>query len=128
MKGAIVLDSSALLALLFREPGAEKVLPYLENSIMSTVNILEVATIMQMRGIDLNIAEAEIGRLLAASIPLETPLAFKAAKLVTSTKNYGLSLGDRVCLALAQEKKLPVLTADKIWQKLDIEVEVRIIR
>jgi ribonuclease VapC len=128
MSNVIVLDASALIALMFAEPGADKVLAQLPGAIMSTVNILEAATILQTKGIPLEIAAAEIERLLAEIVPLETELAFLAAGLYPATKSYGLSLGDRVCLALGKSRNLPVLTADKIWQKLDIGVEVKLVR
>lgn len=51
-----------------------------------------------------------------------------AGNLWKQTKELGLSLGDRACLALAQHLELPVLTADKIWQQLDIGVSIQLIR
>ena len=39
----------------------------------------------------------------------------------------GLSLGDRTCLALALSRKIPAYTADRMWAKLDIDIEIRII-
>jgi len=51
-----------------------------------------------------------------------------AGNLWQQTKPFGLSLGDRACLALATHLDLPVLTADKIWAQLDIGVPVRLIR
>ncbi len=42
----------------------------------------------------------------------------------------GLSLADRVCLALARSLWSPVFTADRIWRDWadDLAVEVRVIR
>jgi ribonuclease VapC len=129
MKGeAIVLDTSALIALIFDEPGANKVMPYLANAIMSTVNVLETATILRSRGIDLAVAEQEISRLLAEIVLLDQAVAYQAAELYPYTKAHGLSLGDRACLGLAKSRNLPVLTADKVWKKLDIGADVRLIR
>ncbi len=128
MKGALILDTSALIALMFEEPGADMVMALLPGAIMSTVNILEAATLLQARNIPIEVAAKEIDQLLAEIVPLEAPVAFLAASLYPVTKTYGLSLGDRVCLALAKLRHLPVLTADKIWQQLDIGVEVRLIR
>jgi PIN domain nuclease of toxin-antitoxin system len=44
------------------------------------------------------------------------------------TKHKGLSLADRACLALGQQLNLPVITADRVWKELDLEVEVRLVR
>ncbi len=50
------------------------------------------------------------------------------AKLYPQTRNRGLSLADRACLALALDKGWPVMTADRAWAGLDIDVEVEMIR
>jgi len=60
--------------------------------------------------------------------PLDEKQVALAAKMVTITKPHGLSLGDRVCLALASSHVLPVLTSDRAWQTLDVGIEVRLIR
>ncbi len=70
----------------------------------------------------------------AALLPLVDLIHFDVkqaefcGKLRPLTKAFGLSLGDRACLALAHHLKKPVLTADKIWQKLDIDIEIQLIR
>jgi hypothetical protein len=56
------------------------------------------------------------------------PLALLAASLVTSTKEFGLSLGDRACLALAMSRGLPVLTTESRWERVALPVDVRLIR
>jgi ribonuclease VapC len=43
-------------------------------------------------------------------------------------RHYGLSLGDRACLALAMELKLPVVTADRAWIDLDLGIDICVIR
>ena len=40
----------------------------------------------------------------------------------------GLSLGDRACLALALKLNLPALTTDRIWENLNLSVQVQVIR
>ncbi|RZI45416.1 PIN domain-containing protein, partial [Rickettsiales endosymbiont of Peranema trichophorum] len=49
--------------------------------------------------------------------------ALITAKIIKQTKQYGLSLGDRGCIALAMFKNCPILTCDKIWQKVALNVE-----
>ena len=61
-------------------------------------------------------------------IEFDQEQAIIAASFDKITKKYGLSLGDRACLALAKHKKLPVLTADKIWKKFDLGLKVQLIR
>jgi ribonuclease VapC len=60
--------------------------------------------------------------------PFNADDAAAAANLWPATLSLGLSLGDRACLALAQRLQLPVLTADKIWNELQIGISVRVIR
>ncbi len=55
-------------------------------------------------------------------------LAFRTAMLRPLTKHKGLSLADRACLALGQRLDLPVLTTDRAWEGLELEVEVRLVR
>ena len=56
-------------------------------------------------------------------IPLLSGLHWRTVKIIKQTKQYGLSLGDRGCIALAMFKNYPILTCDKIWQKIDLDVE-----
>ena len=51
-----------------------------------------------------------------------------AAHLWSQTRDLGLSLADRACLALALDKSLPVLTTDRVWQQLELKLEVRVVR
>ncbi|MGH8567800.1 MAG: hypothetical protein ACREXU_07215 [Gammaproteobacteria bacterium] len=50
------------------------------------------------------------------------------ARLRSMSKDLGLSLGNRACLALGVRLGLPVPTADREWQKLALSVEVRAVR
>ncbi len=61
-------------------------------------------------------------------IPFNQMQAYETAKLKTLTKKYGLSLGDRACLALAKMKKIPVVTADRVWGKLELGIKIIVIR
>ncbi|GJM42523.1 MAG: hypothetical protein DHS20C20_28050 [Ardenticatenaceae bacterium] len=124
----IVLDASALLAFLFREPGHQLVAPHMEDCCLSTVNLSEVIGRFVRDGHD---AEAVVSKLLSASIdivPFSTQQAALAAVLLPLGKPIGLSLADRACIALALERNLSILTADTVWQTLDLPVEVQLIR
>ena len=61
-------------------------------------------------------------------VPFDANQAATSAALRQITKTLGLSLGDRACLALAQQKQLPVITADKIWGKLNLSIDVILAR
>jgi len=60
--------------------------------------------------------------------PFTTADAIEIARLRPLTRDLGLSLGDRACLALASRLDAPVLTADSAWSQLDVPLELRQIR
>jgi PIN domain nuclease of toxin-antitoxin system len=124
----VVLDASALLALLNQEIGHAQVEKHLSNAVMSAVNISEVVATYTLLGAVEREVESLIHSLVKEIIPFDTEQAFIAGFLRKKTKAHGLSLGDRACLALAELKNLPVLTADKIWAKLDIKIHISVIR
>ena len=123
-----VLDASAVLAVVLAEPGGDMVRPLIADSLLSAVNLVEVAT----RLLDFGFPSAEIDgrleRLRFTVLPFDEDLALSAGLLRVQTRHLGLSLGDRACLALAQREGLPVLTGDRSWAKLDVGVEVVLIR
>lgn len=123
-----VWDASALLVLLHREPGWERLAPELESAVLSSVNLAEVAS----RLVDAGGPPAEVRKVLE-DLDLEihdltADLAFSTAELRAATRARGLSLGDRACLALGQALGLPVLTADRAWAELEVGVEIRAVR
>ncbi len=109
------LDSSALIALLNSEPGAETVKRLLNDAALSTVNLAEVATKL----VDWNIDVSELSRVAAEGkveiVPFSESQARLAGELRRLTRSRGLSLGDRACLPLAQERGLSAVTADAAW-------------
>jgi PIN domain nuclease of toxin-antitoxin system len=124
----IALDASALLAFLLRERGHQRVRELLGEACMSTVNFSEVLGRFARAGHDMGLL-AE--KLLAAPIELvefSTEQAVMAAVLVPATQAKGLSLGDRACLALARERRIPALTADRAWRRLGLEIEIETLR
>jgi len=124
----IALDASALLAFLFAEKGHERVAKHLNDSCLSAVNLAEVASRFARDGHD----PRELCRRIADSsieiVPFLTGDAAIAAALVPITQEYGLSLGDRACLALAMVRQIPALTADRAWASLNLPVAVQLIR
>lgn len=115
----IVLDASALLAVLFQEPGAEVVAAQLDGSSMSTLNYSEVLARFARDGHDVARVDGELGRLRLHLVDFDRALAVTAAALVPRCRPLGLSLGDRACLALGLVAAAPVLTADRAWSALD---------
>jgi len=126
----VVLDASAVLALLKREPGAERVRAVLDRAILGAVNAAEVQSKLVDLGLSRHAAAARIRFLGCRIVAFSEDLAIEAGSLIEQTRSLGLSLGDRACLALARRERLPALTADRIWLQAGtlIGVEVRLIR
>ena len=131
---APVLDASALLAHLRDEPGADVVAEAIAGgAVISTVNLAEVFSRVADRGEDPAKLAAELTQrgLLDGAIsvePFTAADAIDARRLRPLTRDAGLSLGDRACLALARRLDAPALTADTDWQGVDHGVELRPIR
>lgn len=123
-----VLDASAALAVINLEPGCETVVTALPTAIISTVNAAEVITKLVEQGGSFDQAARQLGQLMVETVVFDDQLALDTAALRPLTRDRGLSLGDRACLALALRENAPVLTADQAWKGLDVGVEVVLIR
>jgi PIN domain nuclease of toxin-antitoxin system len=123
-----VLDSSALLAVIYEERGFEIVRDKLAQSIMSAVNMAEVISKLSDDGFD----EAQTNLVLAdfkfEINPFDERQARIAGNLRPLTKRKGLSLGDRACLALAIQQGATVLTADRAWAEINVGVKIEVVR
>lgn len=125
----IVLDASALLALLNNEAGSEKLtLTLLSASVMSTVNLAEVHGRLVRTGIEPNAAWNATLSPVYEIAAFTADQARTAGTLIAQTQALGLSLGDRACLALALSLDAPVYTADRTWKKLRLNIPIHIIR
>ena len=108
-----VIDASALLALLLGEPGAEKVKSVLDGAPMCAVNLAEVVSFYAKLGASRDGIEAMVRPLPIRLVSADAALSYDAGMLRPVTVPFGLSLGDRYCLALAQREGLPALTAER---------------
>jgi ribonuclease VapC len=122
----IVLDASALLALLREEQGADAVERLLDGSVMSCVNLAEVLQKAEQHDVEVEGLEYDLEALGVEFAPFDTPAARSTAELWGSGR--GLSLGDRACLALAASIDGVALTADQRWAEAGLDVQVDLIR
>ena len=125
---SIVLDSSAVLVLLWKEPGADMITKSIAYASISAVNASEVVAKMVDRGIDDATAEHILLTLGLNIINFDTPTAIMTAQLRRETKSLGLSLGNRACIALGSAQKCTILTADRAWSQIDMDVHIDLIR
>jgi len=123
------LDASAILAYLFNERGAERLTPeVLEDALVSTVNLAEVQTKLVKLGRSTEDAWIDAHSLGTLAVPYTSEHARIAGDLMTQTEKYGLSLGDRSCLALAIALNAPVYTTEQIWRDLKVGIPIHVIR
>ena len=130
-----VIDASAALAYLQQERGQERVEAALDEGPcwMSAVNLCEVLGKLCEKGMPLREARATVADLGLIVVAFDGELAAIAASLRVRTRSIGASLGDRACLALAEQvmrtKAAPVvLTAEKAWSNLKWPFKIMVIR
>jgi ribonuclease VapC len=122
-----VLDSSAILAWLLRETGGELVEAFLP-SLVSAVNLTEVAYVAARRGLDIEEVRRVVAELPLTVVPFDDDQVYLTADLHSRTRDLGLSLADCACLSLADRSGLPAITAEQSWAAVPLGVEVRPIR
>ena len=129
MNDKIIFDASAVIGLFAKEKGVEVIKKHSRNAIISSVNISEVYKYCIDKQ---NLTTEECRNIMTISgikiINFDEKQALIAASIYPQTKALGLSLGDRACIALALEKHYPVLTCDKIWEKVDLNIKFIIVR
>ena len=125
---SVVLDASAILALLNAEPGSRVVEESLPEAAVSAVNLSEVIAKLSERGMPEAAIRLALEGLGIEVHPFDAVAAFAAGRLRPATRRLGLSMGDRACLALGLSLSAPVLTADGSWKTLKVGVRVRLIR
>ncbi len=122
----VVLDASALLALLLGEPGAEAVRAVLDGALLCAVNLAEIVSHYAKLGASRSDIEAMLQPLPIRVVPVDADLSYEAGMLRPLTLQGGLSLGDRYCLALAKREGIPALTAERRWPDIAAAANVMV--
>jgi PIN domain nuclease of toxin-antitoxin system len=123
-----VLDASALLAAMQGETGAARVESRFGDACISAVNLSEAVAKLTERNVPAQSVIESLSDLDLDVRPFDRSQAMQAGLLRPATRAFGLSLGDRACLALASALGRPALTTDKAWASLDIGVAIEVIR
>jgi ribonuclease VapC len=126
-----ILDAAAVVAFLNREPGHEAMTDALAAGAgICTANVAEVIGVLMRHGLAADDASQALEDLPITIIDVDLDLALRAGVMEQSTRRYGLSLGDRICLALAARERLPAITTDRTWAQAApiVNVEVRLLR
>lgn len=124
----VVLDASALLAVLRAERGRERVEAVLEGAAIGAVNLSEVIAKLVEDEVPERAIRDAIRPLDLNVYPFDTEQAYLAGVLRRATRAHGLGLGDRACIALARHLGAKALTADRSWSRLDLDVRIELIR
>jgi PIN domain nuclease of toxin-antitoxin system len=107
------------MCLIRNERGADIVKDALPDSVIGAVNLAEVITKMDEFGMDAPLIAAVLDPLQLNVIPFDASLAHACGVLRRQTREFGLSLGDRACLALALKRGAVALTTDRAWAHLN---------
>jgi ribonuclease VapC len=124
----VVLDASAVLALLNDEPGAIEVAACLTFAVISTVNLAEVVAKLTETGMTEREIRKAVGALQLQTVPFDDDLAYQCGVMRSRSRHLGLSLGDRACLALAKRLGAKAVTTDAVWVKLQGGPQIKVVR
>jgi ribonuclease VapC len=124
----IVVDASALIALLLGEPGADVVAACMPEAAMSAVNLSEVFTRMARERISPRLLWPKLEAVGLQVIDFDQSQAIVVSDIRDDARSQGMGLADCCCIALALHRAWPVLTADRAWTKFGFEIDVRTIR
>lgn len=124
----MVVDSSALLALLLNEPPAEWVLQIFKDNAgslrMSTVNLAEV--LIRLEDLQPQLFAGLRETILTSGIRFVPPTESTAVIAASARMRFPLNLGDCFTYALAKEEGVAILTLDADFCKTDVEVLARV--
>lgn len=125
---SVVLDASAVLAVLRKERGAEVVAPVLNGALMSAVNYSEVLKKSVEIGGSMDLARLFLKQCEVKVVDFDSEQALLAAGLYPPTSGQGLSFADRACLALGMSRAGIVFTCEAKFGELELPVQVTLIR
>jgi PIN domain nuclease of toxin-antitoxin system len=125
---SVVLDASALLAVLNSETGADTVLAALSDAAISTVNYSEVLKKTIERNAPTEPVLAFMNGWPIQIISFDEDLAASSAALYPVTKQHGLSFADLACLALGVQRNCKVLTSERRMGLVSLPIKVKVIR
>ena len=125
-----VLDASALLALINNEPGADMVESALNlgATCISVVQVAEVVAVLVRKGFPDEEVRQILDGLMVREVALSGEIALASGLLHRATRPLCLSLGDRICLALADHLQLPAMTSDRAWADPQVGIAIQLIR
>lgn len=121
------MDASAIVAVANEEPYIPELPAMFMDSIVTTINLAEALTAL-VKKFDIEPKQIweQLSNFVPAHYPIDNELTYKVVQMASWAHEYGLSFGDRYCLALGKHLNLPVYTGDKIWKQLEKKMGVSI--
>ena len=123
-----IVDASALLAAIHNEQGGEYVQQNIDRCVISSVNWSEVLQKLAKSESQIDKIDISLNALGLSIVEFTKDDAHLCASLWSSCKSLGLSLADKACLAAGQRLQTKVITADRVWKKLEFNSRVHLIR
>src|SRR5258708_93754 len=115
----VIADTSAIIAYLNFEPGAEEVRKLLSRIRLTMVNVAEIVAVVSRHQVSRSWVEERVFRVFPELLPFDREQAYLCGALEAITRPQGISLGDRACLAAGILQGWPVLTAESKWTEVD---------
>ena len=123
-----VVDASAILAAIQDESGGEYVKQHIDRCVISSVNWSEVIQKLSKLGSEIDKIDAYLKALGLSVIDFTEEDGKLCASLWPNCKSLGLSLADRACIATGLRLKTKIITADRVWNELEISSQIYLIR
>lgn len=124
----VVLDSSTLIAALFREEGADRVAATGRELLISAVSYSDVLTRAFELDAPLDEILSVIGDLAIKVVPVDSTQAIALARLRRQLGNPPIPPESWFTVALAVITKCPLMTATQALRDLDLGVVIEVIR
>ena len=123
-----IIDTSAFIMAIYQENVDVDFKKYFDNSMMHHINVSEAISVLIRDGMPIEVAKEVIESTISETISTNFKEAVIAAEIRVKNKMFGISTGDSFCLAAAKLYGVPIVTADRVWQKLQLGVEIICIR
>lgn len=124
----LVFDTSTVIAVMRRETGADRIAELFAGGAMSSVNFAELVAQGVRRGVSAEDVTNDFTQLKLVVHAFDLEDATLTGALIAVTRPFGLSLGDRACLALAKRLNGTAVTANHAWAKLDLGIPIDVFR
>jgi ribonuclease VapC len=123
-----VLDQSAIVAVLRREKGYEKVMPRLYGGLVSSITIADLMTQAALHGAEVKSAFQALKLLHLEVVSFSELHALLVAELSCLPGSAKLGHSELAVLSLAMDRRATVLTSNELLSKAKLPVKINLFR